>query len=183
MTPTPTATPTPAPRCAPELCGPCGWTDGNGICYNDRPLPNGDSCCNISSTPIATVTGGLGAGTTTTPPVTQIAIFTTPKSIVVQGMKCDARCGICGVSDSGGVCQDTNSLPDGQVCCHNSCVGTSCTKVSGTGQDSCKTSTECFVAQAPTTAVSPQAPPVSGNMPPWYLLAIPAVIIIIAIAL
>ncbi len=167
----PTNTATPAPRCAQDLCGACGWIDGQGLCHDSGTLPNGQSCC-------SPVSSGV---------IVQTTIAATPApTIVVQGMKCDARCGVCGVSDSGGVCQDTNSLPNGQVCCHSACVGTSCTKVSGIGGDACKTSSECVVANIQPTSVITQVaaqPPVSGNTIPWYLLAIPVVVIAVALIL
>lgn len=165
-TPTRQHPPTSAPRCAPEVCGACGWLGSDGACYNDKPLPNGQSCCVVAA----------------------ISPTVVIQSAIVQGFRCESKCGVCGVADSGGVCQESNTLPNGQLCCHNACVGNGCTKVSGVGQDACTTSSQCIIAKTEVTStpkVQAQvpAPPVSGSTPPWYLLAIPVLIIVVAFAL
>jgi hypothetical protein len=169
-TKTPVPTATPAPKCAFDLCGECGWIDGSGLCHNNSPLPNGQSCC---SQTVVTPTIALIQPTIS-------SIITTQKP---SNLKCDARCGVCGVSDSGGVCQDTN-MANGQLCCHSKCVGTQCSKVHGVGQNECTSSNQCTIVQSLPTPTAPQPqPPVSGNLPPWYLIVVPIAIVMVALVL
>ena len=102
---------------------------------------------------------------------------------LVGGFRCDQRCGICGISDTGGVCQDRQTLPDNSVCCHNSCVSKSCAKIFGMAGDACTSDAQCLYDTSPVSYGSPTpVPPVSGIGVPWLLLAIPALIIIIGLA-
>lgn len=176
---------TPAPRCD-QSCGICGWRGSDNICRDGQPpnQPPGGLICCISGTPVPTAvptyiagqpTNTLAPGQPTNPP--------TPYPLVA-GFRCDQRCGICGISDTGGVCQDRQTLPDNSVCCHNSCVSKSCAKVFGIAGDVCTSDAQCLaditgpIGYPSTTPV----PPVSGIGVPWLLLAIPALIIIIGLA-
>lgn len=181
--PTRTLTPasvsnTPAPRCDTS-CGACGWRGSDNICHDGLPPnqpPAGLVCC-VSGTPIpptAVPTYIAGQPTNTLAP-----------QPIVGGFRCDQRCGICGVSDTGGVCQERQSLPDGSVCCHNSCVTNSCAKVFGVAPDACTTDSQCVGVQPTITIIASSptpAPPVSGVSIPWILVAIPALIIIVGLA-
>lgn len=155
----------PAPFCDTG-CGPCGWRGTDGICRDGQPPnqpPNGLICC----------ASGVPATVASTP-------VTYP---LVGGYRCDQRCGICGISDTGGVCQEMQTLPDGSACCHNACVSTSCAKVFGTGGDVCTSDAQCLYSTPQVVVTSPTpTPPVSGVEIPWILLAIPAIIIIIGLA-
>lgn len=166
---------TPAPRCD-QSCGICGWRGADNICRDGQPpnQPPGGLICCISGTPMPTAVPTYIAGQPTNPP--------TPYPLVA-GFRCDQRCGICGISDTGGVCQDRQTLPDNSVCCHNSCVSKSCAKVFGMAGDVCSSDAQCLYDTPPVSTGSPTpTPPVSGIGVPWLLLAIPALIIIIGLA-
>ncbi len=190
---------TPAPRCD-SSCGACGWRGSDNICRDGMPPnqpPAGLVCC-VSGTPIPPTaaptyiagqpTPTYAPGQPTNTPVpgqpTYPPISTPGTYPIVSGFRCDQRCGICGISDTGGVCQDRQTLPDGSVCCHNSCVTSSCAKVFGVAPDACTTDSQCVGVQ-PTTMIAQSptpAPPVSGVSIPWILIAIPALIIIVGLA-
>jgi len=187
---------TPAPRCD-QSCGPCGWRGSDNICRDGQPpnQPPGGLICCISGTPVppTTVPTYIAGQPTNTLAPGQPTYTLTPSGPtltptpypLVGGFRCDQRCGICGISDTGGVCQDRQTLPDNSVCCHNSCVSNSCAKIFGIAGDVCTSDAQCI--GVPTTSIiasSPTpTPPVSGIGVPWLLLAIPAIIIIVGLAL
>lgn len=184
-TPTIAPSPTPGPVCAPAECGVCGWKDVAGMCHDGGMLPNGTRCCYkacVNNACIAQSGNALdscasdaGCAGPTQPPV-----------IASVAYKCDAKCGICGISDSGGLCADMTTLPNGQRCCHNACVSQSCVQVSGQDLDRCVSAADCAPG-APTIAIAPPVapqpkPPVTGSLP-WYIIAIPATILLLGIVL
>lgn len=187
---------TPAPRCD-QSCGPCGWRGSDNICRDGQPpnQPPGGLICCISGTPVPPTaiptyiagqpTNTLAPGQPTYTPTPSGPTLTPTPYPYVGGFRCDQRCGICGISDTGGVCQDRQTLPDNSVCCHNSCVSNSCAKIFGIAADVCTSDAQCV--GVPTTSMiasSPTpTPPVSGIGVPWLLLAIPAIIIIVGLAL
>lgn len=181
---TPTPTPTLAAVCAPSECGMCGWKDAAGLCHQDGAMPSGRACCykGCEGAQCKTLPGN-GADTCTTD-----SACVQPTKIA-SAFKCDARCGICGISDVGSVCSDRTSLPDGSFCCHNVCAANSCTKVSGVGIDQCVSNDRCTSSGGQAAISSPPSVtpvtqlPVTGDIPPWYIFAIPALIIILGVAL
>ena len=184
-TPTITPSPTPGPVCAPAECGVCGWKDVAGMCHDGGMLPNGTRCCfkacvnNACSARSGNALDSCASDAGCTGP-------TQPPVIASVAYKCDAKCGICGISDSGGLCADMTALPNGQRCCHNACVNQSCVQVSGQNVDRCISATDCAPG-APTIAIAPPIvpqpkPPVSGFLP-WYIIAIPAAILLLGIVL
>ena len=132
-------------------------------------------------TPTATLPPGVP---TYTPAPWEVTHTPTPYPLV-GGFRCDQRCGICGIADAGGVCQDMQALPDGTVCCHNACAAQSCVRMFGVSGDACVSDDQCLFEAPPLSYEgSPvPTPPVSGISIPWILLAIPALIIIIGLAL
>jgi hypothetical protein len=184
---------TPAPRCD-QSCGICGWRGSDNICRDGLPpnQPPGGLICCISGTPVPTAvptyiaglpTNTLAPGQATYTPTPSGPTFTPTPYPLVEGFRCDQRCGICGISDAGGVCQDRQTLPDNSVCCHNSCVSKSCAKVFGIAGDVCTSDAQCLYDTPTVSYGSPTpTPPVSGISVPWLLLAIPALIIIIGLA-
>lgn len=181
---------TPAPLCD-QSCGICGWRGSDNICRDGQPPnepPGGLICC-ISGTPVPTTvptyiagqpTNTLAPGQATYIPTPSGPTLTPTPYPLVGGFRCDQRCGICGISDTGGVCQDRQTLPDNSVCCHNSCVSKSCTKVFGIAGDACTSDAQCLY-DTPPISTTP-TPPVSGSTIPWFLIAIPALIIIVGLA-
>jgi hypothetical protein len=190
--PTNTIAPTTAPRCAPQECGACGWLDSAGLCHESEPMPNGQMCCyKTCQANRCVVVSGQGIDSC----VNDASCIASPIPTVGGrggdiAYKCDQRCGVCGVSDSGGVCQDRTSLPDGTPCCHSECVANTCTKVFGQGADQCTTSAQCAVAVIqptarpviPTSTPKPAAP-VAGVEVPWYVVAVPLIIVLVGLIL
>ncbi len=184
FTPSPTPTGPPAPVCAPTDCGVCGWKDAGGVCREGGVLPSGRRCCYKTCVNNACLSVS-GDGQDRCAADTSCVQPTTP---IVASYKCDARCGICGVSDQGGLCIERTDLPNGTKCCHQACVAQACTQVFGTGADACSDASQCTIAAVPVTIAPPTGapkpkPPVSGFSIPWYLLAIPAAVVIIGVVL
>jgi hypothetical protein len=184
FTPSPTPTGPPAPVCAPTDCGVCGWKDAGGVCREGGVLPSGRRCCYKTCVNNACLSVS-GDGQDRCAADTSCVQPTTP---IVASYKCDARCGICGVSDQGGLCIERTDLPNGTKCCHQACVAQACTQVFGTGADACNDASQCTIAAVPVTIAPPTGapkpkPPVSGFSIPWYLLAIPAAVVIIGVVL
>lgn len=184
-TPTIAPSPTPGPVCAPAECGVCGWKDVAGMCHDGGMLPNGQRCCykacagNACTARAGNALDSCASDAGCTGPTQQPVIASV-------AYKCDAKCGICGISDSGGLCADMTTLPNGQRCCHNACVSQSCVQVSGQDLDRCVSAVDCAPG-APTLAIAPPVapqpkPPVSGFLP-WYIIAIPAGILLLGIVL
>lgn len=184
-TPTVAPSPTPGPVCAPTECGVCGWKDVAGLCHEGGLLPNGTRCCykacagNACTARAGNALDSCASDAGCTGP-------TQPPVIASVGYKCDAKCGICGISDNGGLCADMTSLPGGGRCCHNACVNQSCVQVSGQNIDRCVSAADC-VPGAPPVAIAPPVvpqpkPPVTGSLP-WYIIAIPAGILLLGIVL
>lgn len=184
FTPSPTPTGPPAPVCAPTDCGVCGWKDAGGVCREGGVLPSGRRCCYKTCVNNACLSVS-GDGQDRCAADTSCVQPTAP---IVASYKCDARCGICGVSDQGGLCIERTDLPNGTKCCHQACVAQACTQVFGTGADACSDANQCTIAAVPVTIAPPTGapkpkPPVSGFSIPWYLLAIPAAVVIIGVVL
>lgn len=184
FTPSPTPTGPPAPVCAPADCGVCGWKDAGGVCREGGVLPSGRRCCYKTCVNNACLDVS-GDGQDRCAADTSCVQPTAP---IVASYKCDARCGICGVSDQGGLCIERTDLPNGTKCCHQACVAQACTQVFGTGADACSDASQCTIAAVPVTIAPPTGapkpkPPVSGFSIPWYLLAIPAAVVIIGVVL
>jgi hypothetical protein len=70
------------------------------------------------------------------------------------------------------------------VCCHNSCVSKSCAKIFGIAGDECTSEEQCLYPTQPVgyPASTTPTPPVSGSTIPWFLITIPAIIIIVGLA-
>ncbi|MEI7653033.1 MAG: hypothetical protein WCJ70_01995 [bacterium] len=179
-TPTVAPSPTPGPVCAPTECGVCGWKDVAGLCHEGGLLPNGTRCCykacagNACTARAGNAIDSCASDAGCAGPIASV------------GYKCDAKCGICGISDNGGLCADMTTLPNGTRCCHNACVSQSCVQVSGQDLDRCVSAVDCAPG-APTLAIAPPVspqpkPPVSGFLP-WYIIAIPAGILLLGIVL
>ncbi len=184
FTPSPTPTGPPAPVCAPTDCGVCGWKDAGGVCREGGVLPSGRRCCYKTCVNNACLSVS-GDGQDRCAADTSCIQPTTP---IVASYKCDARCGICGVSDQGGLCIERTDLPNGTKCCHQACVAQACTQVFGTGADACSDASQCVIAAVPVTVAPPTGapkppPPVSGFSIPWYLFAIPVAVVIIGVVL
>ena len=182
--PSPTPTGPPVAVCAPADCGVCGWKDVGGVCREGGVLPSGRRCCYKTCVGNACLDVS-GDGQDRCSADTSCV---QPSSPIIASNKCDARCGICGVSDQGGLCLEQNTLSNGTKCCHQACVAQACTQVFGPGADACSDATQCSIAAVPVTVAPPTGapkppPPVSGFSIPWYLIAIPAVVVIIGVVL
>ncbi len=184
-TPTVAPSPTPGPVCAPVECGVCGWKDVAGLCHEGGLLPNGQRCCYKACAGNA-CTARAGNALDSCASDAGCIGPTQPSVIASVAYKCDAKCGICGISDNGGLCADMTALPGGGRCCHNACVNQSCVQVSGQNIDRCVSAADC-VPGAPPVAIAPPVvpqpkPPVSGFLP-WYVIAIPAAVLLLGIVL
>ncbi|MEI6327359.1 MAG: hypothetical protein WCO78_04565 [Candidatus Roizmanbacteria bacterium] len=184
FSPTPIVSGPPVPVCAPADCGVCGWKDAGGVCRDGGVLPSGRRCCykTCVSNACTSVSGDGQDRCTADTSCVQ------PTAPIIASNKCDARCGICGVSDQGGLCLDQTTAQDGVKCCHQVCVSQACTQVFGSGPDACTEASQCAIAAVPITippltTVPKPPPPVSGASVPWYLFTIPIAIVILGIVL
>ena len=199
LTPTSTKTPTPTPTDEPGQ-GTIVPTKKPTATPTKTPTPTPTN----TPTPTPTNTPTPSATPTSTPTPTPSPTLT-PIPTGVYGYQCDATCGTCGWRDSNNVCHNNTVMPNNVSCCHRACVSITCTTVFGEASNTCDNSSQCVptftptpteivlvkatntpavtqssVAQA-TATHAPTAMPEVGITPPWYLILIPASLLLLGL--